>query len=195
NKPGQKRLPYKTLEPPAPPPAVTILFAIGMIAITAMVSNGKHFWVEKVAFTAGHMSDLLHGGDYVGTIAFMFNAAAAQFTPWIWPLNAVFLWVMGHVVEKKMKTLRYGIMAFLLVITGWVCVFVNAQLTPDKMYLGPSMFLFGLLGAYFAYFPKLDHKVEQWIRPNTEIFRNEKEVPLTERYWVSPWAYVVAFVV
>ncbi|HEY9792273.1 MAG TPA: rhomboid family intramembrane serine protease [Candidatus Obscuribacterales bacterium] len=194
NKPGQKRLPYKTIEPPEPPPAVTILTLLGMILLTAMASNGKVFWVEKYAFTAGHMSDLLGTHDWAGLLSYMFTATGAQFTVWLWPLNAVFTWVFGYVVERKMKNVRFGIMMFMLVISGWFLVFITAKATPDKMYLGPSMLLFGLLGAYFAYFPKLEHKVQQWIRPNTEIFRNEKETPLEERYWVSPWLYVIAFV-
>jgi membrane associated rhomboid family serine protease len=195
NKPGQKRLPYKTLEPPDPPPTITLLTILGMVLVTYMAANGKTFWVEKYAFTAGHMSDLLSTGDYLGLLSYIFSATGAQFTAWLWPLNAVFTWVFGHVVEKKMKTLRFAITMFAVVISGWFLVFVTARLTPDKMYLGPSMMLFGLLGAYFAHFPKLEHKVQQWLRPNTEIFRNQTETPLEERYWVSPWLYVIGFVV
>lgn len=192
---GAAKLPYKTLEPPPPKPLVTVLVGLTMVLMTYMAASASKFdWIAKSAFTAGHMADLLRANDFGGLLSMMSYASMVQFSVWIWPFNAFFLWVFGYVVEKRLKSLHYMVLVAIIMVTGWVAVYTQAIATPSKMYVGPSMMLFGLLGAYFAYFPKRENKIQQWTKNPTEIFRNEKEPTTEERYWVSPWMYVIAFV-
>lgn len=162
--------------------------------LPVLFSNGNIDWVTQVGFTAAKFGALLASG-FQSTIPFMCTATLAQLTPVNWVLNSLFIWMICAPVERRMKGWRFPTLAFATIATGWVCVFINAGFNQDKLYIGPSMMLFGMLGAFFAFFPKKAFKPEQWIRPSTEIFKKEDKTPINERYYVSPWAYVIAFVV
>ena len=158
------------------------------------LSNGNINWIEKAGFTASNFSDLVHTSNFMGLLTLFWTATSAQLSPWMWGLNAFFIWCFGYVVEKKMKPARYLALLLTLIPSGWILVFIFSQgYNYNKLYIGPSMLLFGLLGAYFAYFPKKPFKPQEWVRPNTQIFRHEEPTPHHERHWVSPWTYVIAF--
>jgi membrane associated rhomboid family serine protease len=185
-------LPYKTLEAAPPKPLVTILL---MMTMTVFLNTGKIDWIDKTAFTAAHMADFLRAHDYQGLFTSMFTSAFAQMSAWNWVLNAFFLWSFGYIVEKRVKTLKFACLAVVLVVSGWVLVFTQAGMNYSKMYIGPSLFLFGLLGAYFAFLPKREKRIEQWVKPSTQIYRNEVQQTTEERYFVSPWLYITLFVI
>jgi membrane associated rhomboid family serine protease len=188
---GPKTLPYKILEPPPPPPLITILL---MVTMVFFVADGNINWTDKVCFSATKMSEQM--GNPVQLMQLMFIATFSQLSNWICVLNALFIWAFGHVVEKQLKALRY--LAFVLVIlfSGWLLVFVLSGVAgASKMYVGPSMLMFGLLGGYFAFLPKRPFKPQAWVKSPTQIYSTEQEVPMHERYWVSPWAYIITFVV
>jgi membrane associated rhomboid family serine protease len=185
------KLPYKTLDPPPPKPVLTVLL-ICLMPLCLAPDNLD--WIDRTAFTASHAAELLHDAKYIDVLSYMFTAAFAQLTQWMWVFNSLFIWTFGHVIEKKLKTIKYAILLPLLVISGWILILVQPG-SMEKMYIGPSMFLFGLLGAYFANFPKQETRIQTWVKPNTQIFRVEKQASIEERYWVSPWNYVTAFVI
>lgn len=161
----------------------------------AFVSNGNINWLEKVAFTAAHFGDLAAKSDLMGLISYMVTASLSQLSAWNWIINSFFLWCFGYIIEKKLKGWRYAAFILCCIVIGWVLVVVNAGLNVNKMYIGPSMMFFGMLGGYFAFFPRKHFEAQQWVRPSTEIFKREKARPVAERYWVNPWAYVIAFVI
>ena len=79
--------------------------------------------------------------------------------------------------------------------SGVIEVSVTAGFNYTKLYVGPSMLLFGMLGGYFAFFPKRPFTPQQWVRPSTEIFmkKTDQKEAAALRYWVNPWSYVVFF--
>jgi membrane associated rhomboid family serine protease len=186
------KLPYKTLEPPEPKPILTFLL---ICAMPLCLADGSTNWIDKTAFTATQMTDMISSSNLPGLFSLMFKAALAQLSPWMWALNSFFVWCFGYVVEKKLTALKYMFLLLTIIISGWVAVFVTAAgINRDKLYIGPSMMMFGLLGAYFAFFPKKPFTPQQWLRPNTQIFNREEKSQHQTR-WVSPWVYVTSFVV
>jgi membrane associated rhomboid family serine protease len=180
------------ITPPDPKPFITVL----MICLMPLgVSTGKIDWVEKVAFTPQHYAELLATSNFPELIKYLTITTFSQCTQWLWLINALFFWVFGYVLEKKIKGWRYPTFIFLSMICAWTAVYATAGFNYNKMYIGPSMLMFAMLGGYFAYFPKKPFRPQQWVRPTTEIFRNDKQAPVTERYWVSPWLYVTAFII
>lgn len=177
---------------PDPKPIFTVLL---ICAMPIWVSTGKIDWVEKIAFTPQHYAELLATGKYIDLITYMFTATFAQLSATTWLLNALFFWVFGYVLEKKLKGWRYPAYLAICMIGAWTAVYATAGFNYTKMYVGPSMLLFAMLGGYFVFFPKKPFKPQQWLRPSTEIFRNEKPPTMEDRYWVSPWMYVISFAV
>lgn len=177
---------------PDPKPVVTVLFIMAMLAFG--MTNGRFDWVEKVCFTPEKYASFLNAGDYGGLITLMWNATSAQLSQWLWIPNGLCFWVFGYVVEKKLKGWRYPLFLLICMVASWTAVYATAGLLNyDRKYIGPSMITFALLGGYFAFFPKKAFKPQLWVRPSTEIFRNEKPPEIHERYWINPWIYVVAF--
>lgn len=177
---------------PDPKPILTVLL---ICAMPFAVSTGKIDWVERMGFTAQHFAELLATSNYVELVTYLAKATFAELSQWIWLLNALFFWVFGSLLEKKLKGWRYATFILIGIVCAWTAVYATAGFNYTKMYIGPSMLLFAMLGGYFAYFPKKPFKPQQWVRPSTEIFRNDKPVPVEERYWVSPWLYVIAFAI
>src|SRR5438309_10068115 len=115
--PTKGHLPYKTLEKPPPPPIITVL-AIALFPFVTMFINGQSLirmpsdqttsWVVKHSFSAPLMLEHLTKGDYPGLFQLWFGTCFSELSPLMWAINAFFLWCFGHVVEKKLKTLRYG---------------------------------------------------------------------------------------
>lgn len=179
------------IAPPDPKPIFTILLICTM---AAFVSNGNINWIEKVAFIPQKFAELLYTGQYVTMIMYMVTATFSQVSQWIWLPNALFMWLFGHVLEKNLKGWRFPVFALICVFAPWIAVYATAGMALSKPYIGPSMMFFAMLGGYFTFFPKKPFKPQQWLRPNTEIFRTDKPTPPHERYWVSPWTYVIGFV-
>lgn len=177
---------------PDPKPIFTVLLICQM---PFFVTTGKIDWVEKTAFIPLKFGELLGSQNVVEMTKYVWTATFAELTQWIWILNALFFWVFGYVLERKMKGWRYPAFIALSMAAAWIAVYATAGFNVSKAYIGPSMLLFSMLGGYFAYFPKKPFEPQQWLRPTTEIFRNDKPTPAHERYWVSPWAYVMAFAI
>lgn len=177
---------------PDPKPFLTILLICQM---PFFVTTGKIDWVEKTAFIPMKFGELLATQNVVEMTKYIWTATFAELTQWIWIVNALFFWVFGYVLERKLKGWRYAAFIFSSIVCAWVAVYATAGMNLSKAYIGPSMLMFAMLGGYFAFFPKKPFEPQQWLRPTTEIFRNEKATPVHERYWVSPWLYVIAFAV
>jgi len=130
-------------------------------------------------------------------ISYLTTATFAQLSQWIWLINGLCFWIFGYVLEKKMKGWRFPVFIFLSMICAWTAVYVTAGFNYTKMYIGPSMLLFAMLGGYFAFFPKKPFTPQQWVRPSTEIFsrKHDQKEETALRYWVNPWNYVVFFAV
>jgi membrane associated rhomboid family serine protease len=179
------------IDPPEAKPIITVLM---ICALPLFVATKNINWVEQIAFTPLKFAELLATGQYSELFLYMGKATLAQVSPWIWLINSLFIWVFGYVLEKKLKAWRYPVFLIIAMIASWTAVYATAGFNQSKMYVGPSMLLFAMLGGYFAFFPKKPFKPQQWLRPNTEIFRDDKPTPINERYWVSPWMYVSAFI-
>jgi membrane associated rhomboid family serine protease len=180
------------IAPPDPKPVFTVL---AICVMPLLVSTGKIDWIEKVAFVPQKFAELLATGQYVNLLVYMFNATFAQLSSWVWLLNALFFWIFGYVLEKNLKGWRFPVYLFISMICTWTAVYATAGFNVSKPYIGPSMLFFAMLGGYFAYFPRKPFKPQQWLRPTTEIFRTDAPVPAHERYWVSPWLYVIGFAI
>lgn len=193
-----KTLPYKVLEPTPAPPLVTLLLIflpifLVLFGVPSINDSTNINWVDKFCFTAAKMSDVLNNP--LAVLQLMFAATFAQLSGWMWGINGVFFWVFGHILEKRLKAVRYATLIFALVVTGWLMVFIfGGPSAASKSYIGPSLLLFGMLGGYFAFLPRKPFKPQNWVQSTTQIFRNEQETPLHERYWVSPWIYIIGFV-
>lgn len=186
--------PKVDINPPDPKPIMTVLLIV-LAALPNFVNNGNINWVEKVAFQPQHYAELLATGQYGNLASYIMNATLAQLSPWTWVLNGLFFWIFGYVLEKKLKGWRYPTFLLISTLAAWTAVYATAGFNISRMYIGPSMLFFAMLGGYFAYFPKKPFKPQQWLRPSTEIFRTDEKEPIHERYWVSPWLYVSAFVI
>jgi membrane associated rhomboid family serine protease len=178
--------------PPETKPIVTVLL---ICVMPLFVSTGKIDWIEKTAFVPLKFGELLATGQYGNIVSYMWTATFAQLSSWVWLLNALFFWLFGYVLEKRLKGWRYPVFILTGIVCSWVAVYATAGFNISKAYIGPSMLFFVMLGGYFAFFPRKPFKPQQWLRPTTEIFRTDKPVPANERYWVSPWMYVISFAV
>lgn len=183
-----------SIDPPDPKPIITVLL---ICVLPLFMTNGHIDWVDNNGFTPMQMADAVRQGpgSIIGLIPTMFKAALGELSPLMWVLNGLFIWIFGNVIEKKLKTWRYPLFVCAMVITGWFCVYANAGFNVNKLYIGPSMLLFGMLGGFFAFLPKKPHKPLPWVKPPTEIFKKEDTTPIHERYWVNPWLYISAFAV
>jgi membrane associated rhomboid family serine protease len=182
-----------------PKPVLTVCWMILPVLISAvggpaLIANDRIDWVTTAGFTAAQLGTHL-ATEPSAAFSYMIMASLAMLSPAMWAINSLFLWLLGAPIERKLKGWRYPAFLVMTVVSGWLCIYYTAGFNRDKIYIGPSMMLFGLLGAYFAYFPKKPFKPEQWVKPSTEIFKKEDKTPIHERYWVSPWTYVIAFAI
>jgi membrane associated rhomboid family serine protease len=180
------------IAPPDPKPIFTVLL---ICLMPLFVSTGKIDWIDKTAFVPQKFAELLATQQFVSLMQYIWTATLAQLSPWVWILNGLFFWIFGYALEKQLKGWRYPVFLIVSMVSAWVAVYATAGIYISRPYIGPSMLFFAMLGGYFAYFPRKPFKPQQWLRPTTEIFRTDTPTPVHERYWVSPWLYVIAFAV
>jgi membrane associated rhomboid family serine protease len=182
------------IAPPDPKPIFTILMMLVM-ALPMYVNDGNMNWVEHHGFTVSKFAEFLGTSNYAGMIGYLTMTTFAQLSAVCWIFNALAMWCLGSVVEKKLRGWRFPLFMLIMLVASWSLVYVQSGAQIDKIYIGPGMLMFGLLGGYFAFFPKKPFKPEQWVRPATQIFKPDKKTATHERYWVSPWLYVIYFVI
>ncbi len=189
--PSSKKTKIETVQP-LPKPVLTLL----MVCLMPLgLSDGHINWAALHAFTARHFHELLAANDYQGLFSYLAGATFGELTPWIFVLNIFFVWTFGSLVEQKLRTWRYPLFLLIGFIGSWYLVAMQAGFNAGKMYIGPSMFLFYLLGGYLAFLPKKPFKPSDWVKPAWKIFREDSPPPIFEQYWVSPWMFIILFAI
>jgi membrane associated rhomboid family serine protease len=173
-------------------PILTLLLVC--VSSVAVMSDGHIDWVSKNGITPLMLNTFLTKGDYMGMFSAAFRTSLAQFSPYIWIFNSFFLWTFGSLTEQRLGGLRYMVFLMAAVFGSFILVYYQAT-DPTKVYIGPSMLLFCLLGSYLMFKPKKPFKPADWFRPAWKIFRENEPPALFERYWVSPWLFISSFIV
>lgn len=177
-----------TVEPPKP---ILTLLLVCMMPI--FLSNNHTNWLSTNGFTALKMQELQ--GNFAGLMQHLFTATFAQLSPWVFVLNAFFVWMFGSLMERQLIGWRYPMFIMVGIFAPWFLVSYHSAMDPGAIYIGPSLFLLYMVGGYMAYLPKKPFKPQDWVKPSWKIFREDASAAEGERIWVSPWIYVTAFAI
>lgn len=178
----------------APPPPKPILSLLMVILSPLGLSDGKGGWLATHAFTARHFQQLVDNHD-PNIVGYLLGTTFGQLSPWLFVVNAFFLWTFGSLIEQKLISWRYPAFLTLGMIGCYGLLALDSVDNPDRLFIGPTMFLFYMLGGYLAFLPKKPFKPADWVKPGWRIFREDAPPQIFERYWVSPWVFIIAFAV
>ncbi len=179
----------------APPPPKPILSLLMVCASPLGLSDGKGgSWIASHGFTARHFQELIDKQD-PNVVGYLMGTTFAQLSPWLFVINAFFMWTFGSLIEQKLIGWRYPAFLTLGLFGTYGLVALDCVDNPDKMFIGPTMFLLYMLGGYLAFLPKKPFKPADWVKPGWRIFREDAPPQIFERYWVSPWVFIIAFAV
>ncbi|MBY0359212.1 MAG: rhomboid family intramembrane serine protease [Candidatus Obscuribacterales bacterium] len=181
------------LKPPEHAPVVTYL----LMALAAFNTGEPSYqWVQEHAITAQKLFSAFQAGDLAKLFFMTYNATFAQLGVWSLLLNLFFFWIFGVTVEKRLVSWRYPLFILIGMFLTWALVSYDSTWSPTKLYLGPTMLLVYMMGGYIAFKPKKPFKPAEWKSPPWKVFKEDEEsehnrvkVP-----WVSPWLYIILFV-
>lgn len=189
----------KLLEPPEVKPVLTTLLLFLSICFVGDPSKGYAFtqWCAEHSVTAQKFFSLLEKNDMVALLNMCFQASIAQMGPFSFLFDAMFWWIFGTVVEKKLVSWRYPVFLCLGLVGCWALLVYEAapNFAASQRFLSPIMFMMYLLGAYLVFKPKKPFKPAEWKPPPWKVFKTdenagEKKLKVP---FVSPWIYVGLF--
>lgn len=126
-----------------------------------------------------------------------FLATTAQLGPVNLLLNAMFWWLFGHTVEKKLMGWRFPAWILIGMLGSWALLSYEAEITaPTQRFIGPIMFFFYVLGGYLVYRPKKPFKPAEWKPLPWKLFKGDEDAGIQKKLrvpFVSPWLYVGLF--
>lgn len=188
------------LKPPEIKPVLTLLIMAMTMFFVGDPSKGFAYdkWVHEHAMTTQKFFTALEKSDISGLFMSTFQATLSQLGPWSFVLNLAFIWLLGSLVERKLISWRFPVFVLIGMIGSWavLCYFGEAY-SPTQRFIGPSLFLFYLLGGFFIFKPKKPFKPAEWKKAPWKVYDEDKEDTEKKRMlripWVSPWIYICIF--
>lgn len=181
------------------PPIVTLLVMLGPPMLAGLLGQSGSPNVNMMtahAFTARKAASLLVKSDWGGLINIAYQATFDHMTAVLFLINLGFLYIFGCWLEKKLWGWRYAAFMVLGIFVPWAILYFDVQgSNPDKMFISPLMMMLFMAGGYFAVKPVKPFVPQDWVRPSWKIFRQERKIPILEQYWVSPYVFIIAFIV
>lgn len=184
------------LKPPEVKPILTVLLMIMCMFNTS--AKGDFNWFLQHALSADKVANGLQAGAYPAIFTLSAISATGQMSLWVMLPNILFIWLFGHVVEKKLITWRFPLFALLaLLVPSLLLVFtspVGSAAYTQKL-VGPTMMTAFLLGGYLVFKPKKPFKPQEWKTPKWKVFKGND--PDRRKYsvpYVNPTVYIGAFI-
>jgi hypothetical protein len=184
-------------------PALTLLLMMGPPMVDGFVRfySGKEpsasiNYMTAHAFTARKAAGFILKNDWVGLANLVYQATFDHMTGFLFMINLAFIFIFGSWLEKKLWGWRYLAFVLLGVFAPWAILYYDVQaVASEKMFVSPMLLIMFIAGGYVAVKPQKPFVPADWVRPSWKIFRQERKIPVMEQYWVSPWVFIIAFII
>lgn len=185
------------------PPVLTMLLMMGPPGIDGLIRFVNNIepsattnFMTAHAFTARKAAACILKSDWMGLANLVYQATFDHMTGFLFMINLAFIFIFGSWLEKKLWGWRYLAFVLLAIFLPWAILYYDVQaVASEKMFVSPLMMIMFIAGGYMAVKPQKPFVPQDWVRPSWKIFRQERKVPVMEQYWVSPWVFIIAFII
>ena len=182
-----------------PAPVLTLFAMIVPPLINAFLHPASGTAVNMMAahaFTARKAASFIVKQNWPAMADLVWQCTFDHMTSLLFMINLGFMFIFGSRLEKKLWGWRYFVFLSLAISVPWAILYYDVQnVAPDKMFVSPLLMMLFMVGGYIVVKPVKPFTPQDWVRPSWKIFRQERKVPMLEQYWVSPWVFIIAFVV